>query len=239
MTTLPPPIAAKGTDPYHDYSDDERRKKIEEQVRKFATEPYFVDIEGVLTPMVPLFERAGIKSSPKLQQEIIRLTTEYVDMLLIQDTIRQSSDAKQGLQLLTKKEMVMWGTRSLEIFNRFKPELIQHGIERITSLSEGERDVLNKEERLDRGKMVLINSMVRLAMVTKEKINGVSIKVGDIPSALGFDIASCYYVDSTKETKPDIEKTKKERALATETLATEIIKEQMAQLRDSDVQRGR
>lgn len=101
-------------------SSEEWRQTIRSGVVDFATNGKTGDPD-----FMPLFQRAGIKDSPDMQQDIIRLAVEYVDMALIRQR-QLCHEQKLALQLsplrrkharkelLTAGEQCVYDNASLE-----------------------------------------------------------------------------------------------------------------------------
>ena len=204
-------------DPLYNLTSDLRREEIASVVTELVR--HHNQQEAAPPGPQPLFARNGIKDCAPLQAEILYLTTEFVDMLLTKDRLKQQNDKR--LIESTHTEMALWGERATEILATYPIQVASYNAHPDPAVP---GDAASDVVHVKTGK--LIGSIIRLACVTKEKINGIQSQIGDIPS-VHMHAAVAYYLHAT-DTKEG-RKPQNKRPVA-----QEILNDRMQQLRDTD-----
>jgi hypothetical protein len=173
---------------------DERRKNLATNIKTNATTPYS-DWNG--KPCSPLFDRPGIKDNLPLQRAIIRLATEYADMLLLQDAVLDRGAKEDKMtRALIRKEFVTWTTHALDSIEKSLRN----------EISANQNPSNYTDEHINKHSSEIMAAVIKLSLVTKSKLNGKAYIPGDIPSAFGLKSIPIYmesYVTSYAKLKGD------------------------------------
>lgn len=186
LTSTSPPLS--------ELPPNERRKNLAANIKTNATTPYS-DWNG--KPCSPLFDRPGIKDNLHLQGEIIRLSTEYVDMLLLQDAVLDRGAKEDEMTCsLIRKNFVTWTTHALDSIKKS----LSHEI------SANQNPSNYTDEHINNHSNTIMAAVIKLSLVTKSKLNEKKYTAGDIPSAFGLESIAIYmesYVRSYAKLKGD------------------------------------
>ena len=210
-------ITSKPT-PLSDLPSERRREIIANEVRTNATTPYS-GTDGKLC--LPLFDHPGIRDNTFLQQEITRIATEYVDMLLLQDNAQARNTEWAPIHTQIKRELVTWSTHAFDLLvSLFSSNEISTDLNLSKVTDEAPKDYAHD----------MLAAIIKLSLVTKSKMNTKRYYPGDVPSAFGLESVADY-----RESSIDTYSL----CLAKNTLLTEYAKKELddikAAVRNSEI----
>lgn len=149
---------------------DERRKEISDALLENASVP-FRTRSG--RPGIPMFELDILTAHALLKEEVLRIAVEYVDLLLLQDEVKDrpfdvDACAEDSMVTKLRNEFILWNI---------------HAFQRVHSLLNTDKTPLNNSDSTKNGLVYdLVGKMIKLSLVTKQQLNSRKISVGDIPA---------------------------------------------------------
>jgi len=144
-------------------NDDERRGYLMEIFTEACT------AQDMYSNALPLFERAGVKDSPELRQLVIKLGTEYLNIMCARHALqfnKHHPDIQNIFAATARKDTGLWNIHAMQEFARFPDETKAYDKGYDSPPDNGA--ILNAGDK--RPQLRLVGSIVRLALRTFDKL---------------------------------------------------------------------